>query len=55
MGNLQVILSSWWWLNVVSRALIRGMRIIIYIIVVFPFHVSNFGIVMWSLLLSFEQ
>ncbi|RHN38454.1 putative SGNH hydrolase-type esterase domain-containing protein [Medicago truncatula] len=30
-----VILSSWWWLNVVSRALIRGMGTIIYFIVVF--------------------
>ncbi|RHN60246.1 hypothetical protein MtrunA17_Chr4g0023561 [Medicago truncatula] len=38
-----VILSSRWWLKVVSRALIRGMGIIILYYCCFPFHVSNFG------------
>ncbi|RHN38433.1 hypothetical protein MtrunA17_Chr0c10g0493591 [Medicago truncatula] len=36
MGKLQVILSSWWWLIVVFRALIRGMRIFILFYCCFP-------------------
>ncbi|AES96306.1 transmembrane protein, putative [Medicago truncatula] len=41
--NFKVILSSRWWLKVVFRALIHGMGFIIFVIVAFPFHVSNFG------------